>query len=147
MFFFRKERSISDASFKFFKSDKKVIYEEDDESLYLRFAEVIDIARRISKVSPHKKEQEKILILKELKELIDPFKSSSNEDYSYIYSYLSETISNSLFFKHDPHIFHYELITDKEFDDDVLVETCKVLKTQPEHVLKTVKRFKTELRM
>lgn len=120
VFFFRKERPISDDSFKFFKSDKKVIYDEKDESLYLRFAEVIDIAKRISKVSPHKKEQEKKTILKELKELIDPFRSFSDEDYSYIYGYLSETISNSLFFKHDPHIFHYELITGKDFDDDVL---------------------------
>jgi len=90
------------------------------ELAYLRFAEVINIARGISRVSPHKKEQEKKRILKELKVLIDPFKSFSEEDYSYIYSYLSETISNSLFFNHDPHIFHYELIKGKEFDDDVL---------------------------
>ncbi|MGQ9723440.1 MAG: DUF262 domain-containing protein [Candidatus Jordarchaeum sp.] len=120
VFFFRKERPISDDSFKFFKSDEKVIYDEDDESLYLRFAEVIGIAKRISKVSPHKKEQEKKTILKELKELIGPFRFFPDEDYSYIYGYLSETISNSLFFKPDPHIFHYELITGKDFDDDVL---------------------------
>lgn len=120
VFFFRKERPISDDSFKFFKSDQKVIYDEKDDSLYFRFAEVVDIAKRISKVAPHKKEQEKKTILKELRNLIGPFSSFPDEDCSYIYGYLSETISNSLFFKHDPHIFHYELITGKDFDDDVL---------------------------
>ncbi|MBT3985607.1 hypothetical protein HOE91_04885 [archaeon] len=38
-----------------------------------------------------------------------------------------------------------KLISKEKFDGDVLLETCKVLKTQPEHVLKTVKRFKKEL--
>ncbi|MFH1972020.1 MAG: alanine--tRNA ligase [archaeon] len=37
-------------------------------------------------------------------------------------------------------------LTSKEtFNGDILLETCKVLKTQPEHVLNTIKRFKKEL--
>lgn len=118
--FFTKERDISDVSFRFFKSDDKVIYDEDEESLYLRFATVLDMARRISGVSPHRREKEKKQIMKRLRELIEPIKSLSNKDYEYIYSHIFETISNSLFFRHDPHIFKYELIKDKDFDDDVL---------------------------
>lgn len=120
VFFFRNERPISEVSFKFFKSDKKVIVDNNGESLYIRFAKVIDIARKISRLSPHRREQEKKTILEDLKKLIKPFKPLSEKDYDYIYSYISETISNSLFFKPDPHIFHYELITGRKFDDDIL---------------------------
>jgi len=38
-----------------------------------------------------------------------------------------------------------KLVSKEKFDGDVLLETCNVLKTQPEHVLNTVKRFKKEL--
>ena len=40
-----------------------------------------------------------------------------------------------------------ELKSKDKFDGDVLLEACKVLKTQPEHVLKTIKRFKKDLGM
>lgn len=118
--FFTKERDISDVSFNFFKSDKKAIYDEKDESLYLRFANVIDVAKKIASVSPHKKEEERKQIIKKLKELIEPEKSLSEDQYSSIYNYISEIISNSLFFRHDPHIFKCELIRGKKFDEDVL---------------------------
>jgi len=118
--FFTKERDISEVSFNFFKSDKKAIYDEKDGSLYLRFANVINIAEKIANVSPHKKEEEKEKIIKELKELIEPVKSFSEDQYRNIYEHILESISISLFFKHDPHIFKYELIKDKKFDEDVL---------------------------
>jgi alanyl-tRNA synthetase len=38
-----------------------------------------------------------------------------------------------------------KLVSKEKFDSDVLLETCKVLKTQPEHVLNTVKKFKKQL--
>jgi len=38
-----------------------------------------------------------------------------------------------------------QLESKEKFDGDVLLETCRVLKTQPEHVLNTVRRFKKEL--
>jgi alanyl-tRNA synthetase len=38
-----------------------------------------------------------------------------------------------------------KLVSKEKFDGDVLLETCKVLKTQPEHVLNTVKKFKNQL--
>lgn len=120
VFFFRKERDISDVSFRFFRSDKRVVSDKEDESLYLRFSDVIDIAKRISRVSPHKREKEKKPIIKKLEELIRPAGSFSEDDYRYVYEYVLGTISNSLFFRHDPHIFKYELIQDKDFDDDVL---------------------------
>jgi len=117
--FFTTERDISEVSFNFFKSDKKAVYDEKDGSLYLRFANVINIAEKIAKVSPHKKEEEKEKIIKELKKLIEPVKSFSEDQYREIYNYISENISNSLFFRHDSRIFKYELI-EKNFDEDVL---------------------------
>ncbi len=38
-----------------------------------------------------------------------------------------------------------DLCSIEVFEGDVLVKVCEVLKTQPEHVIKTVKRFKKEL--
>jgi len=43
-----------------------------------------------------------------------------------------------------------KLISTKEFNgscDDLLAKTCEVLRTQPEHILKTVMRFKKEIGM
>ena len=40
---------------------------------------------------------------------------------------------------------NFEFESTETFDGDVLTETARVLKTQPQHVLKTVKRFKKEL--
>tara|TARA_Y100000310_G_scaffold345268_1_gene463279 strand:+ start:32515 stop:35043 length:2529 start_codon:yes stop_codon:yes gene_type:complete len=38
-----------------------------------------------------------------------------------------------------------ELTSEKMFKGDILSETAKILKTQPEHIVKTIKRFLTEL--
>jgi alanyl-tRNA synthetase len=38
-----------------------------------------------------------------------------------------------------------KLVSKEKYKGDVLLEACKMLKTQPEHVLKTVKRFKKDL--
>ena len=38
-----------------------------------------------------------------------------------------------------------DLCSTEVFEGDVLAKVCEVLKTQPEHVIKTVKRFKKEL--
>lgn len=120
VFFFTKERDISEVSFAFIRSDEKAIYDKEISSLYLRFADVLDLARRITQVSPHKKELEKKLIIEKLKNLVQQDDSLSEKECSEIYEYISTTVSNSLFFRHDPHIFKYELIKDKDFDDDVL---------------------------
>ncbi len=38
-----------------------------------------------------------------------------------------------------------ELVSDEEYDGDVVSATAMILKTQPEHIVKTIKRFKDEL--
>ena len=38
-----------------------------------------------------------------------------------------------------------KLISKNKFSGDVIIEACKVLKTQPEHLVKTVERFMKEL--
>lgn len=120
VFFFRKERDISNVSFRFFKGDKKVIHDAEEGSLYLPFSEIMEIADEISKIPPHKKEMKKKEILEKLKEIITVYELLSDDDYEYIYTYISDTICNSLFYRLDPHIFKYELIQNKDFDDDVL---------------------------
>ena len=40
-----------------------------------------------------------------------------------------------------------ELTSKDVFDGDVLAKVCEVLKTQPEHVIKTIRRFKKELNL
>ncbi len=40
-----------------------------------------------------------------------------------------------------------KLVSKEKFGGDVLAETCRVLKTQPDHVKNTVKRFKKELKL
>lgn len=47
--------------------------------------------------------------------------------------------------KEDIDINEFDLISDETFDGDVLAETAKILKTQPEHVPKTIQRFMMEL--
>lgn len=122
--FFREKKDISDISFNFFKDDKKVIsfvnINDNDKELYLRFVDIIEIAGKISRIPPHEKEREKKQILQDIKNLIQPIKSLPEDDYSYIYSYISDTIANSLFFRHDPSIFKCELIQGKPFGEDVL---------------------------
>ena len=39
----------------------------------------------------------------------------------------------------------FELTSTDISKGDILAETCMILKTQPEHLVNTVKRFKTEL--
>lgn len=119
IFFFRNKKSISDISFKFFKRDIKVIYDESDKSMYVRFADIIKMVERISRISPNNREREKKIILEELKVLIYPFKQLSDEDYDYIFDHLRD-ISFTLFFKGNSHILKYEIIKDKDFDDEIL---------------------------
>ncbi len=38
-----------------------------------------------------------------------------------------------------------ELEAEEEFDGDIVQETADILRTQPEHIIKTIKRFKNEL--
>jgi alanyl-tRNA synthetase len=39
----------------------------------------------------------------------------------------------------------FKLTSTNAFEGDIIVETCRILRTQPEHLVKTVKRFKTEI--
>ncbi len=39
-----------------------------------------------------------------------------------------------------------ELTSEEEFEGDVIKETADILRTQPEHIIKTIKRFKNELK-
>ena len=38
-----------------------------------------------------------------------------------------------------------KLTSSEEFEGDLLLKTCEILKTQPEHVTKTINRFMKEL--
>jgi len=112
-----KEREISDTAFKFLERKEDIVYDQNEKALYFRFDKILDIAQKISAIRPHREEQQKKIILQDLKKLLGEI---SNNNLEYIYNHIKDYIANSLFFKPDPNVFKYQLITNTELDEEVL---------------------------
>jgi uncharacterized protein with ParB-like and HNH nuclease domain len=111
--YFNQVHNISDVSFKLINSDKIAI--KQNESIFILFSRVLEIAGRIHRVQPQQEKEEERII----QEMTDIFHDIgvTGEQILKFYNHINRYIANSVFFQTDTKIFRYLLIDDFEFDN------------------------------